>query len=305
MQLKQIQAFHAVAKSQSFSAAAATTGLSQPTLSRLIKQLEEQLGAELVDRYHRPLQLTDAGKFYFEKSQLLLAELDTISAITKRMANPPKTLSIGFVPSVLYGLLPDIIALLKQQLPDLEIQLKDIPSYQQLEALKGGEIDVGFGRFAQQDDWVRQILLRHERYVVALPATHPLANESNLRLSQLADNRVILYHQSHLNDTGSGMVTEPLLNLFARYNADPFSTTTVSDLQVALGLVAAGEGITLVPDSLKMLRGQQIRYQSLLHEDATSPIYLNTLAQMTHPAFGQLLETIYQVYENKGITYRR
>ncbi|WP_131668925.1 LysR family transcriptional regulator [Psychrobacter pygoscelis] len=311
MQLKQIQAFHAVAKSQSFSAAATTTGLSQPTLSRLIKQLEEQIGAELVDRYHRPLQLTEAGMFYFEKSQLLLAELDTISALTKRMAHPPKTLSIGFVPSVLYGLLPDIIALLKQQLPDLEVQLKDISSYQQLDALKSGEIDVGFGRFAQQDEWVRQILLRHERYVVALPAVHPLAEVRNLRLPQLADNRLILYHQTHLNVADASLAghsnieTEPLLNLFARYGAAPFSTTTVSDLQVALGLVAAGEGITLVPDSLKILRGQQIRYQSLLHEDATSPIYLNTLAQMTHPAFEHFLETIYQVYEHKGITYRR
>lgn len=305
MQLKQIQAFHAVAKSQSFSAAASVTELSQPTLSRLIKQLEDEIGAELIDRYHRPLQLTTAGAFFYEKSQLLLAELGTITAMTKRMAHPPKTLSIGFVPSVLYGLLPDIIALLKQQLPDLEIQLKDIPSYQQLEALKSGEIDVGFGRFAQQDDWVRQILLRHERYVVALPADHALANERDFRLSRLADNRIILYHQTHLNEAGSAQVTEPLLNLFARYGVTPFATTTVSDLQVALGLVAAGEGITLVPDSLKTLRGQQIRYQSLLHEDATSPIYLNSLAQMSHPAYEALLETIYQVYEDKGITYRR
>ena len=305
MQLKQLHAFHAVAKSKSFSAAAAVTDLSQPTLSRLIKQLEEQIGAELIDRYHRPLQLTPAGEFFYEKTLTVLAELETIAAMTQRMAHPPKTLRIGFVPSVLYGLLPNIIGLLKKQLPDLEVQLKDISSYQQLDALKSGDIDVGFGRFAQQDSWVQQILLRHERYVVALPATHPLAGINDLRLPQLADNRLILYHQSHLNSPAAGQVTEPLLNLFDRYGVLPFATTTVSDLQVALGLVAAGEGITLVPDSLKSLRNEQVRYQSLLHEDATSPIYLNTLAEITHPAYPTFLETIYQIYEDKGITYRR
>lgn len=305
MQLKQLEAFQAVAQSQSFSAAAKTTKLSQPTLSRLIKQLESEIGAELIDRYHRPLQLTEAGAFFYEKTKLLLADLDTLTAMTARMANPPKTLSIGFVPSVLYGLLPDVIAWLKQKTPSLEIQLKDIPSYQQFEALKLGNIDVGFGRFAQQDPWIRQILLRHERYVVALPYQHPLASCSDLRLSQLSDNRLILYHQTHLDHIPANGISEPLLNMFARHGATPFSTTAVSDLQVALGLVAAGEGITLVPDSLKTLRSEQIHYQRLIHEDATSPIYLNTLAETSHPALAILLESIYQIYEHKGFTYRR
>ena len=305
MQLKQLQAFHAVAQSQSFSVAATVTQLSQPTLSRLIKQLEEEVGVELIDRYHRPLQLTDAGAFFYDKTRALLSELDTITAMTVRMANPPKTLSIGFVPSVLYGLLPEVIALLKQQLPTLEILLKDIPSYQQLEALKAGSIDVGFGRFAQEDEWIKQILLRHERYVVALNHDHPLTGSEPLRFSQLVDNRLILYHQSQLSYLGAETIKEPLLYLFSKHNTMPYTTTTVSDLQVALSLVAAGEGITLVPDSLKTLRTEQIHYQRLIHEDATSPIYLNTLAEIAHPAIDALLEAIYSIYEAKGITYRR
>ncbi|MDO5769528.1 MAG: LysR family transcriptional regulator [Psychrobacter sp.] len=321
MQLKQLQAFHAVADAQSFSAAATLTHMSQPSLSRLIKQLEDEVGAELIDRYHRPLQLTAAGAFFYDKTQTLLTELDTITALTQRMAHPPKQLIIGFVPSVLYGLLPNIIAQLKQRLPDLDIQLKDISSYQQIEALKSGLIDVGFGRFAQRDDWVRQILLRHERYVAALPAKDPLALSAinpapPIKLSDLTERRLVLYHQTHLPRTSAEQlnaaplnlvetVTEPLLNLFSKYGAAPFATTTVSDLQVALGLVAAGEGITLVPDSLKTLRSEQIHYRTLLHEDATSPIYLNTLAQAPHPHLNDLLDIIYAVYEDKGITYRQ
>ena len=322
MDLKQLNAFIAIADLQSFSAAAKTTGLSQPSLSRLLKQLETDMGVVLVDRYNRPLQLTEAGRFFYDKVSALLIELDTITSMTQRLSAPSRTLNIGFVPSVLYGLLPEVIATLKQRSAnvsgEIEVNLKDISSYQQIEALKSGEIDVGFGRFAHQDPWIQQILLRHERYVVALPKSHPLAHVREQRLIDLANNRLILYHQTHLPvatmphtvkelEPLNGMqepVTEPLLHLFAQYGITPFMTTKVSDLQVALGLVAAGEGITLVPASLKTMRAEQISYQRLIHENVTSPIYLHTLKDFIHPKIPDLLQAVYEVYEQRGITYR-
>lgn len=328
MDLKQLNAFIAIADSRSFSAAATKTGLSQPSLSRLLKQLETDMDVELIDRYHRPLHLTEAGTFFYDKISAILTEIDTVTSMTQRLSTPSSMLNIGFVPSVLYGLLPEIIAMLKQFNPDIEVNLKDISSYQQIEALKSGEIDIGFGRFPHQDPWIQQILLRHERYVVALPKAHPLAHIQEQRLIDLANNRLILYHQTHLpiattvsstsikpnNNTKSrsaepsalsAPITEPLLHLFAQYGISPFMTTTVSDLQVALGLVAAGEGITLVPASLKTVRTDQISYQRLVHENVTSPIYLHTLKDFVHPSISDLLSAIYQVYEQRGITYRQ
>ena len=318
MDLKQLNAFIAIADLKSFSATASKTGLSQPTLSRLLKQLETDMGVELIDRYHRPLHLTEAGAFFYDKISAILTEIDTVTSMTQRLSAPSAALNIGFVPSVLYGLLPEVIAKLKQSNPDIEVNLKDISSYQQIDALKSGDIDIGFGRFAHQDPWIQQILLRHERYLVALPKAHPLADSDEQRLIDLANNRLILYHQTHLpisttaipikpsNDQPSfEPVTEPLLHLFAQYGISPFMTTTVSDLQVALGLVAAGEGITLVPASLKTVRTEQIVYRRLLHENATSPIYLHTLKDFVHPKIPDLLSAIYQVYERRGITYRK
>lgn len=335
MDLKQLNAFIAIADLRSFSAAAAQTGLSQPSLSRLLKQLETDMGVELIDRYHRPLHLTEAGAFFYDKISTILTEIDTVTSMTQRLSAPSNILNIGFVPSVLYGLLPEIIARLKQASPDIEVTLKDISSYQQIDALKSGEIDIGFGRFAHQDPWIQQILLRHERYVVALPKAHPLAHVREQRLIDLANNRLILYHQTHLpistmlttsantklaanttvntkasystNESVSfgEPITEPLLHLFAQYGISPFITTTVSDLQVALGLVAAGEGITLVPASLQTVRTEQISYQRLVHENVTSPVYLHTLKDFVHPKIPDLLTAIYHVYEQRGITYRQ
>lgn len=327
MDLKQLNAFIAIANLQSFSAAAKTTGLSQPSLSRLLKQLETDMGVLLIDRYNRPLQMTEAGRFFYDKVSALLTELDTITSMTQRLSAPSTTLNIGFVPSVLYGLLPEIIATLKQNSShlsaDIDVNLKDISSYQQIEALKSGEIDIGFSRFPHKDPWIQQILLRHERYVVALPKAHPLAHIPEQRLIDLANNRLILYHQTHLpapitnsiaptadeitnsKAISANAVTEPLLHLFAQYGITPFMTTKVSDLQVALGLVAAGEGITLVPASLQTVRTEQISYQRLMHENVTSPIYLHTLKDFIHPRIPDLLSATYQVYERRGITYRR
>lgn len=334
MDLKQLNAFIAVADLRSFSAAATRTGLSQPSLSRLLKQLETDMGVVLIDRYHRPLHLTEAGSFFYDKISTILTEIDTVTSMTQRLSAPSSVLNIGFVPSVLYGLLPEIIATLKQFSPDIDVNLKDISSYQQMDALKSGAIDVGFGRFAHQDPWIQQILLRHERYVVALPKSHPLANVRKQRLIDLANNRLILYHQTHLpvsstvttetatqasdklytsrvnraathEAASSEPITEPLLHLFAQYGISPFMTTTVSDLQVALGLVAAGEGITLVPASLQTVRTEQISYQRLVHENVTSPIYLHTLKDFVHPKIPDLLTAIYHVYEQRGITYRQ
>lgn len=329
MDLKQLNAFIAIANLQSFSAAAKTTGLSQPSLSRLLKQLEVEMGVILIDRYNRPLQMTEAGRFFYDKVSALLTELDTITSMTQRLSAPSTTLNIGFVPSVLYGLLPEIIATLKQPRShlsaDIDVNLKDISSYQQIEALKSGEIDIGFSRFSHKDPWIQQILLRHERYMVALPKAHPLAYIPEQRLIDLANNRLILYHQTHLpaqtqinnsittptdeitnsKAVSANAVTEPLLHLFAQYGITPFMTTKVSDLQVALGLVAAGEGITLVPASLQTVRTEQISYQRLVHENVTSPIYLHTLKDFVHPRIPDLLSATYQVYERRGITYRR
>ena len=319
MDIKQLHAFVAVAELQSFSAAAQKTGLSQPSLSRLLKQLETDMGVLLIERQHRPLQLTEAGAFFYKKVDTLLIEMQTITSMTQRLANPSPELRIGFVPSVLYGLLPEIIATLKQQHTDIAVRLCDISSYQQMQALKAGEIDVGFGRFFYQDAWTQQILLRHERYVVALPKAHPAAHVPEQRLSDLAQQHLILYHKTHLParqvlrapspdtapSTAEPPITEPLLHIFAQHGVTPLMTTEVSDLQVALGLVAAGEGVTLVPASLQSVRTAQIAYQPLWHENVTSPVYLHTLKDRPHPRVPDLLAAIYEVYEQHGITYRR
>ncbi len=305
MTLKQYKAFLAVAELKSFSEATVRTGLSQPSLSRLIKQLEDELEVELLDRYHRPLQLTDTGEFFYRKLKSIMHELDTLSTLTKKMGKPSNSITIGFIPSILYGFLPDIIATLRVRQPDLELHLKDISSFQQIDALKNNVIDVGLGRFVLNDAHIKQILLRHERYVLAMPHHHPLAEQEIIHLADTVSDPLILYHQTHLPKSTESDITEPLLYIYDSIGITPLQTSKVSDIQIALGMVIAGEGLTLVPDSLKGERTDKITYKAIVHEHATTPMYIYTLKEHHHPAINELLDVIYELYEEHGITYRR
>lgn len=313
MELKQLDYFLHLANTGSMSQSAKALTISQPTLSRSIAQLEQLLQVELFEREHRPLQLTRAGEYFKKQIEQPLADLNQAIQLTQNLTHQQDCLKIGFVASILYGLLPEIISQLRQDLQQsalhLDIKLVEINSEQQLHALKSGEIDVGFGRFSHQDNFIQQIFLRYERYVVAVPKHHFFAKQAeqnpdfSLKLSSLLHETFILYHRSP-NISPTLQQTDPLLQFFEQKNIDFPPTLKVRDLQIALGLVAAYEGLTLVPESLKTVRQEQISYIPLWHEDITSPMFINLLAQNTHFALPLLLQAIYRVYERHGITYK-
>lgn len=303
MNLSYLSAFVHVAKTGSMSQSATQLGLSQSALSRHIASLEETLGHELIDRTHRPMRLTDVGEFFYKHAQKNINELNELIALTKNFGTAdPNTLTIGFVASILYGFLPEIISQLKSKLPHLEVRLLEVSSNEQMDALKTGKIDVGFGRFLSPDGLVRQVFLRHERIVVALPITHPLAQESAIDLKSLMNDTLILYHRTPLM---VGQIDlDPLLKLFYERQLNAPNTQKSRDIQIALGLVAAGEGITLVPESLTSVRTTQICYRPLSPDGIISPIYLSMLVTNQNPHIEALLTAIYEVYNDKSVTTR-
>ena len=110
MELRHLKYFNAVASTLSFSRAAELLHIAQPPLSRQIRQLEDMLGAELIDRASRPIALTMAGKFFYEQTLQVLSRLEQIEEGTRVIARGQQHwFNIGFVPSALYGLLPEMI----------------------------------------------------------------------------------------------------------------------------------------------------------------------------------------------------
>lgn len=302
MELRHLRYFVAMAEEKSFSKAAERLFISQPPLSRQIKQLEEEMGVLLIDRDQRPLKLTEAGVFFYEHAIQILKKSDNLRAMTMRKGKFDGSLSIGFVASILYGTLPRVISRFRKVYPNIEIKLHELNSWQQTQTLTNGKIDVGFGRLFFEDAAVRRILLREESLVVATPIDHPIIQrrQSTITISDLANENLLLYPKAPRPS-----FIDFVLSLFEERNIEPNSFSEVSELHVALGLVAAGEGITIVPRALENLRGTEIGYIPFEDGLLTSPVIMNVRHFDKSDLLKTLLDVTYELYDEERFVYRR
>jgi len=287
MELRHLRYFQVLAETLNFTRAAERLHIAQPPLSRQIQQLEEELGVVLLER-GRPLRLTEAGRYFYEHSHTLLNQLATVCDNTRRIGAGQKTwMGIGFAPSTLYGVLPELIRRLRsdEQL-DLELGLSEMTTLQQVQALKAGRIDIGFGRIRIDDPAIHQRILTEDRLVAALPAGHPLL-AGPATLAQLAREPFVLYPG---NPRPS--YADHILALFAAHGLSINVAQWTNEMQTAIGLVGAGIGITLVPASVQLLHRVDIGYTTLLESNATSPIILSRRVGDVTPSLTHCLSLI-------------
>lgn len=288
MELRHLRYFRVLAQTLNFTRAAEQLHIAQPPLSRQIRQLEETLGVELLER-SRPLRLTEAGRFFHEQSAALLDQLEQVAEATRRIANSERQwLRIGFAPSTLYDLLPELIRRLRRS-EDLELGLQEMITLQQVEALKAGRIDIGFGRIRINDPAIEQHVLREDPLVAALPCGHPLLGQP-LDLARLAREPFVLYPA-----TPRPSYADHIMALFANHGLSVRVVQWTNELQTALGLVAAGLGITLVPASVQTQHRADIVYAPLTETSAVSPIILSRRAGDNSPLLKHCLALIEQM----------
>lgn len=301
MELRHLRYFVAVAEEKNFTRAAKRLFIAQPPLSRQIQQLEEELGVELIEKGSRPLRLTEAGIFFHAHAQELLAKAAELKTMTQRVGKIDRSLSMGFVASTLYGLLPDIVRHFREQYPTVEVTFHEMTTMQQLKALKEGIIDVGFGRVKSEDPNIRRIVLREERLIVALPAGHPLAlSETPLGLVDLLMETLIVYPKAPRPS-----FADQVLGVFSERSILPHKIMEVRELQIAIGLVAAGEGVAVVPDSVQGMKRNNVAYRALTDRHAVSPVMFSVRKLDTSEELRNMLNTIYDVYDRAGISYIR
>ena len=271
MDLRQLRYFVTVARERNFTRAAEILHIAQPPLSRQIQQLEEDLGTRLLIRSSRPVRLTDAGRLFYEEALQVLGRVEQMKEAARRIGHSEqRVLSIGFVASTLYGGLPMVVRRLRLHRPDLDIRLVELMSIQQIEALKAGRIDLGFGRIRSNDSAVERRVLREERLVVAVPTSHPLASSDDALSPQaLTAQRLIVYPSEPRPS-----FADQVLSLLQDRGVRPLAVQEVRELQTALGLVAAEMGVCVIPASVQALR-QDLHYRVIDDERATSPVILS------------------------------
>jgi DNA-binding transcriptional LysR family regulator len=271
MELRHLRYFAAVARELNFSRAAQQLHIAQPPLSRQIRQLEEELGAELFDRRSRPLRLTPAGQFFHAQAVQVLERLNEVRTSTRRIADGRRTwFGIGFVPSTLYGKLPEVIRRFRESQPEVDVGLSELTTLQQIEALKAGRIDVGFGRLRFDDDRIEGHVVVEDPVVVALRATHRLARRKRLPLAELVGEALLLYPA-----TPRPSYADQVLDMFRSRGLSPTVALEVNEMQTAIGLVVAGVGYALVPRSVEGLHREGLVYVPLADAGVSSPVVMN------------------------------
>ena len=301
MELRHLRYFVAVVEEQSFTKAAEKLFIAQPPLSRQIQNLETELGALLFERGSRPLKPTAVGHFFYQQAVKLLSSADQMKSITMREGIIKKTMTIGFGGSLLYGLLPRVVYLFRQQQPYLKIKLIQMNAMEQIDALKEGRIDASFGRVRISDPAIKRILLREELLMVAVHSSHPLAaKKQGVKLEEIVEEHVLLYP----NQPKPSFSTQ-MKGLFSEYGLEPKNLTIVEDIQLALGLVAAGEGLCIVPESAKTMQFKHLNYIPILDDDAVSPVFLIIRNADDSDYIRSLLDSVYQVYDLEAIKYDR
>src|SRR6202789_2215568 len=189
MELRHLRYFVAVAEDLSFTKAAQKLRLAQPSLTRQVRNLEDEIGVRLLDRANNRVVLTEEGhRFLFDSKKLLAMCAESVAAVQRMNRGESSQLNIGYVANIHYGLLPATLGAFRKLCPGVALNLFDMSSAEQFEALDGRKIDLGFVglRPARSGRDLRSECVAHDTLFAALPALHPLAKKTKLKLTDLA-----------------------------------------------------------------------------------------------------------------------
>lgn len=292
MELRQIEAFLAVAEELHFGRAAERLRMAQSPLSQTIKKLEKGLGAPLFERNTRSVTLTAAGHSLLPHARKILDEVDLARrAVSSRTGTVYGKLAIGFSGALNHTTLPPLTRALRQHYPQLEVTLHGgLLTQEALQQLSNNALDLAFIGLPVDAPSLATRRIATERLGVTLPADHPLAGRSSVSLADLAADPFITMPAAQ-----GSTLRDVTFAACAAAGFRPGISQEVADPYTALSLVAGGVGISLMPESIKEIMPTGTVFLSLEGEDVLllSGLAWNPVA--TSPAVRAALELAEQV----------
>lgn len=259
MELKRLRYFVAVAEELHFSRAARRLSISQPPLSANILKLEEELGYALLRRTTRQVALTPAGKVFYREACRILSLVDQARHLGARAADGQiGLLRLGFVGTALLTPLAGRLRSFGSAYPDLVLTVHELNSFEQIDALEREQLDFSILHDRPTPDSIATCVLHREPFVCALPADHPLAEESSIHLSRLRDESFVLFPRAF-----SPQYHDKIIAMCVAEGFTPQIRYEVRNNATVVSLVAAGFGIAIVPSSISRLSVPGLRFCTL------------------------------------------
>jgi DNA-binding transcriptional LysR family regulator len=249
MELRPLRYFVTVARELHFGRAALKLGIAQPPLSRQIQKLEAELGFTLFDRSRRQVALSPAGAVLLGHAEAVLDSLEAgVREARRTSAGERGRVAVGYPSSLAYTGLVGLLRAFRAEFPDVELTVRELPHAGQLEAIRSGQLDVGFVRGPLAERGLTSECVRREPLVLALPADHPLARQRRLRLEKLGAEPFVFFSRAR-----APLFFDLLISLCERAGFSPRIAQEAPQVDV-LSLVGAGFGISIVPASVRGIR---------------------------------------------------
>lgn len=269
MELRNIRTFVEAARTLHFGEAAQQVHITQPALSRQIQKLEAELGVQLFDRKGHGVVLTHAGRAFLEEAVKILERVDRAVERTQRVGRGMAGIvRIGFVASLTFSLIPELIRQLKKKAPDIRLELQELGTAQQLAAIYGDTLDVGLVRPPiDREEGIRSRHVLSERIVAVLHSKHPLTEKQELEVFDLSAEPFVMYPR----DMGPGLF-DRIISICHRAGFSPKVVQEAGLVPTVVGLVSGGIGVALVPETVKYFGAASVEFRPLRDSEAVTEL---------------------------------
>jgi len=241
MELRHLQYFLAVAEELHFGRAAKRLHVSQPPLSRQIRQLEEEIGVLLFKRTKRKVALTNAGRIFSDEARLILQQVEEAATLARDAGpNPQNRLMVAYSPHNAHIALRTLFTFSKRY-PDIHVLLRSLATALQVDAILVGRVDIGFLTLPAYSEELTIETIQRDHLVVVMSKNHPLASRRTIPIRALADETLILYPR-HLNAKRHDLIT----GMCRRSGFSPRIIHEVDSIDITMELVSKGFGVSVM-----------------------------------------------------------
>jgi LysR family transcriptional regulator, benzoate and cis,cis-muconate-responsive activator of ben and cat genes len=257
MELRHLRYFIGVAEEENVSRAALKLHVSQPALSRQIRDLEDELGFPLLERSAKSVRLTEAGRtFLIEARAVLQRAEDAVKAARAIATGGRGELQIGYAPSLTARILPATLRAFQAQLPNVRVKLHDLSTAEMLAGLRDSKLQIAFvvRPAAAVSRGLRFEELVRDPICLAVAPKHPLARRRTVALTEIAREPLVAYNRKDYPDAH-----EHLDAVFATIKSKPRITEEHDSVTSLIAAVEAGSGVALVAQSLDCIAGVRLK----------------------------------------------
>lgn len=245
MEFHQLRYVCAIAETGSFSRAAERCEIAQPSLSQQVLKLEEDLGAKLFDRLGRSIRVTEAGRAFLPHARSILEQMEAARAsVADKNEDVRGSVAVGAIPTIAPYLMPRYTADFAKRYPDAKLRIVEETTPLLVEGLRDLSIDLAILALPLRHKDLEFFTIRSEPLYAALPKDHPRAAQDSVSLKSLRGERFVMLRDGHcFRDLSLVTCTHARITPKIAFESDQFSSV--------LGMVAAGVGISLVPEMAK------------------------------------------------------